>query len=121
MVERVTTSSPEETEELGAAIGRRLGPSAVVLLEGELGAGKTTMVRGIARGLGIDPAEVASPTFALLNEYGDDGSGRPRLRHLDLYRLEGLESLREAGVLELLDEEIPVVIEWPKGRIPPAH
>ncbi len=117
MLGRFVTSNSEETEALGASLPDRIGAFRLLLLEGDLGSGKTTFVRGLARGLAIDSGEVASPTFALLNEYGDDGSGRPRLRHLDLYRVDGLDSIRDVGLLEILDEDIPVVVEWPRGGI----
>ena len=100
------TASEAETEELGAALGATLRGGEVVLLSGELGAGKTVFVRGLARGVGADPDEVASPTFVLLTSY----PGRLTLHHADLYRLEkaatdelGLEELHR-GVL---------AIEWP--------
>ena len=106
----------EETEGLGEALARRLGASDVVYLEGDLGAGKTTLVRGIARGLGAPEREVASPTFALLNEYVD-AAGRVRLRHLDLYRLS--DDPRQLEVLGIPDalSGAPVCVEWPKESI----
>ena len=89
-----------------------LQPGAVVLLSGDLGAGKTAFVRGLAAGLGIDPGEVSSPTFTLVQEYR---GGRLTLYHVDLYRLQpeevddlGLDELTEAGV---------TAIEWP-DRLP---
>lgn len=109
--------SEEETEAIGARLAAEVPPPRLVLLEGELGAGKTTFVRGYARGLGLDPDEVASPTFALLHEYAAGGEERPGLRHLDLYRIGDLESIRDVGLLEILDEEIPVVVEWPPASL----
>jgi tRNA threonylcarbamoyl adenosine modification protein YjeE len=94
---------------LGRALGRTLGAGAVLLLVGELGAGKTTLTRGLAAGLGVDPAYViASPTFTLLNIY----PGRLELFHADLYRL----SPGEADDLELLDQAGAGVlaVEWPE-------
>ena len=110
------TRTAEETERLGEALARRLTASDVVYLEGDLGAGKTTFVRGIARGLDAPEREVASPTFALLNEYVD-GSGRVRLRHLDLYRLS--DDPRQLDVLGIPDalSGAPVCVEWPKNSI----
>ena len=90
--------SPVETEALGEAWGRAAQAGWVIGLSGELGAGKTQLVKGLARGLGIT-ARVHSPTFTLVNEY--DG-GRLRLFHLDLYRLETREEMRSAGLEEFL-------------------
>ena len=83
--EAVTRSEPE-TEALGEDLGRRLRQDDVVYLVGDLGSGKTCFARGLARGLGALPREVASPTFSILNEYVSAG-GAVVLRHLDLYRL----------------------------------
>ncbi len=95
----LTTASPEETLRLGREIGLRLRAGDVVALSGELGAGKTLLSKGIASGLGIDPDEVVSPTFTLVNEH----RGRLLLRHLDFYRLGDPEELFEIGVEEILD------------------
>ena len=100
------TSSPEETEAAGEELGRRLRRGDLVLLKGELGAGKTTFVRGIARGCG-SAAPVASPTFQLVRIY----PGRLQLAHVDLYRLERADELRDLGLEELLDQGA-VVVEW---------
>ena len=112
MPQTVTTHSAEETEALGERLGAGLGPGAVLLLDGDLGAGKTTLVRGLARGLGIDPQEVSSPTFVLINEY----RGRITLHHVDLYRLEGA-AVDDLGLDDLGDGEGVVVIEWAE-RLP---
>jgi tRNA threonylcarbamoyladenosine biosynthesis protein TsaE len=87
----------------------------VVLLYGELGAGKTTFVRGLARGVGADPDEVASPTFVLLTSY----AGRLTLHHADLYRLRGDGDQAEIGLEELPGPMGVLAIEWPErlGRI----
>jgi tRNA threonylcarbamoyladenosine biosynthesis protein TsaE len=110
----ITTHSEEETVDAGRRLAASLGPGAVVLLSGDLGAGKTAFVRGIAGGLGVDPNEVSSPTFTLVQEYR---GGRLTLYHVDLYRLQatevddlGLEEITEAGV---------TAIEWP-DRLPRA-
>ena len=100
------TSSPEETEAAGEELGRRLRQGDLVLLRGELGAGKTTFVRGIARGCGSE-APVASPTFQFVRIY----PGRLQLAHVDLYRLEKSDELRDLGLDELLDAGA-VVVEW---------
>ena len=100
------TSAPEETEAAGEEMGRRLRQGDLVLLKGELGAGKTTFVRGMARGAG-SLAAVASPTFQLVRIY----QGRLQLAHVDLYRLEGRDGLSDIGLEELLDGGA-VVVEW---------
>lgn len=104
----VITRDPEETEALGESWGRAAPRGLVIALSGELGAGKTRLVRGLARGLEI-PARVHSPSFTLVNEY--DG-GRLRLFHLDLYRLENDEQIRAAGLEEYLVPDGVTVIEW---------
>jgi tRNA threonylcarbamoyladenosine biosynthesis protein TsaE len=100
------TSSAAQTEAAGEELGRRLRPGDLVLLKGELGAGKTTFVRGMARGVG-SAAPVASPTFQLVRIY----PGRVQLAHVDLYRLEKDDEVRDVGLDELLDAGA-VVIEW---------
>ena len=100
------TESPAATEEAGERLGRRLRPGDVVLLKGELGAGKTTFVRGVARGTGSS-APVASPTFQLVRIY----PGRVKLAHVDLYRVEDLSELRDLGLDELAGDGA-VVVEW---------
>jgi tRNA threonylcarbamoyladenosine biosynthesis protein TsaE len=100
------TSSPEETEGAGEELGRRLRRRDLVLLRGELGAGKTTFVRGVARGSG-SAAPVASPTFQLVRIY----PGRLQLAHVDLYRLEKGDELGDLGLDELLDAGA-VIVEW---------
>lgn len=100
------TGSPAETERAGTLLGERLRPGDVVLLTGELGAGKTTFVRGVAQGTGSE-ADVASPTFQLVRVY----PGRVQLAHVDLYRVESNAELRDLG-LEELAETGAVVVEW---------
>ena len=100
--------SPGETEALGERWGRAAESGLIIGLTGELGAGKTQLVKGLARGLGI-AARVHSPTFTLVNEY--DG-GRLRLFHLDLYRLETSDQIHGAGLDEYLLPEGVAVIEW---------
>jgi tRNA threonylcarbamoyladenosine biosynthesis protein TsaE len=114
-VEEVTRSE-EETEEFGQRLAERLSSGDVVYLVGDLGAGKTCLARGIARGIGAAVREVVSPTFAILHEYaGADGT--IRLRHLDLYRLQ--DRARELEILGLPDSiaGAPVVVEWPGEAI----
>jgi len=100
--------SPAETEALGERFGRAAQRGLVIALSGDLGAGKTQFVRGLARGLGF-PGRVHSPTFTLVNEYG---GGRLTLFHLDLYRLETPEQLLSAGIEDFLTPAGVSVIEW---------
>jgi tRNA threonylcarbamoyladenosine biosynthesis protein TsaE len=101
-----TTTSSSQTEEAGQRLGERLRSGDVVLLTGELGAGKTTFVRGVARGT-ESPAPVASPTFQLVRIY----PGRVQLAHVDLYRIENNAELSDLGLDELADQGA-VVVEW---------
>jgi tRNA threonylcarbamoyladenosine biosynthesis protein TsaE len=100
--------SPADTEALGEKFGRAAERGLVIALSGDLGAGKTQFVKGLARGLGIS-ARVHSPTFTLVNEYG---GGRLKLFHLDLYRLETPAQILSAGVGEFLSPDGVAVIEW---------
>jgi len=103
------TSSEEETIALGERLAAEIGPRGVVLLIGNLGAGKTTLAKGIAQGLGAcAPEEVSSPTFTLIHEYGDP----VRVYHVDLYRLEESRQVEAIGLRELFDREAMVMIEW---------
>jgi len=101
--------SPAETESLGEKFGRAAERGFVIALSGDLGAGKTQFVKGLARGLGIS-ARVHSPTFTLVNEYY--GGGRLKLFHLDLYRLETPEQILSGGIEEFLQPDGVSVIEW---------
>ena len=100
--------NPAETQALGEKLGRVAQRGMVFALSGELGAGKTQFVKGLARGLGIS-ARIHSPTFTLVNEYG---GGRLKLFHLDLYRLETPEQIWGAGIAEFLQPDGVSVIEW---------
>jgi tRNA threonylcarbamoyladenosine biosynthesis protein TsaE len=109
---RFETASPDETEALARRVGASIEGPAAFLLVGDLGAGKTLFTRGLAAGLGIDPDEVSSPSFTLVNRY--DG-GRLRLYHLDLYRLDegsATEAAYDLGLEEMLEERAVVAIEW---------
>lgn len=100
------THSEEETIELGRKIAAELPKHAVVLLTGNLGAGKTTLAKGIISGLGAaEPDEVASPTFTLIHEYG-------RVLHIDLYRLDTAAQVATLGLDEIFDRDAVVLIEW---------
>ena len=103
------TSSEEETIALGEEIARGLKPPAVVLLIGELGSGKTTIAKGLVRGLGAAaPEDVSSPTFTLIHEYGE----RPKVYHIDLYRLERASEVLALGIDDLMDGDAVLLVEW---------
>jgi tRNA threonylcarbamoyladenosine biosynthesis protein TsaE len=105
---RLRSDSPERTEAIGGEIARSLGPGDVVLVEGELGAGKTTLIRGACRALGVE-GPVTSPTFTIGQRY----SGRLPISHLDLYRLAGLEREEPALLDDYLDAASVAFVEWP--------
>ena len=102
------TKSPRETEDVGAQLAGRLGPGAVVAFTGDLGAGKTAFVRGMARGLGIED-RVTSPTFTIVNEYE---GGRLPLFHFDMYRLGSSEELFDIGWEDYLARGGVCAVEW---------
>jgi len=102
------TDSPEATTEFGRALGGQLAPGDVVLLAGDLGAGKSVLARGLARGLGIAQA-MPSPTFTLMQPY----EGRIPFYHFDLYRLDDPDQFFEAGLDEFVGGDGAAVIEWP--------
>jgi tRNA threonylcarbamoyladenosine biosynthesis protein TsaE len=116
------TATEEETIALGRDLAQRLPARAVVLLIGNLGAGKTTLAKGIVEGLGAAPPEdVSSPTFTLIHEY----EGARRVYHIDLYRLDTAEEVATLGLDDLFEQEAVTLIEWgerfpalmPAGRI----
>jgi tRNA threonylcarbamoyladenosine biosynthesis protein TsaE len=108
----VGSASEEDTRRAGADLARRLRPGDAVLLEGDLGAGKTVFVKGLADGLGLDPDEVSSPSFALVHEYGPPGKP-PVLVHADLYRLpSGGGPVDDLG-LDARGDAI-LAVEWPR-------
>ena len=108
------TASEEATIALGEQLARGLPSKRVVLLIGNLGAGKTTMAKGIVRGLGAaQPDEVSSPTFTLIHEYGTGSRGTGgRVYHIDLYRLDEPREVTTLGLDEIFDREAVVLIEW---------
>ena len=112
----ILVNSAEQTVEVAGMIAATVSPGAVLLLAGELGCGKTTFTRGLARGLGISEV-IASPSFALLHEY----HGRLPLYHMDLYRLTGEDEIEDAGLADYLETEGVTVVEWPErlGRLRP--
>lgn len=115
------THSADETFEVARLIGEKLKGGEIFLISGDLGAGKTVFAKGIGAGLEIDPAEVSSPTFTIINQL----EGRLTLTHMDLYRLSGTQDeLLELGISEILDDDDGVVvIEWPDrlGELAPAN
>ena len=105
----VETHSPEETLAFGRELARELQPPCWVLLEGELGSGKTTLAKGMVAGLGAArEEEVTSPSFTLVHEYGR----APKVYHIDLYRIEGAAELATLGLEDLWDEGAIVIVEW---------
>ena len=102
------TNSPEETENVGAALGRIVPPGTVIAFEGDLGAGKTAFTRGLARGLGCDEL-VTSPTYTIVNEYL---GGRLPLFHFDMYRLASADDLWDIGWEDYLDRGGVCAVEW---------
>lgn len=106
--------SPAETRSLAEGLAREVGEEGlVVTLVGALGAGKTVFVKGLAEGLGLDPGQLASPTFVIANEHALAGPGRPaRLVHADGYRLRSEAELEAAGLLDWLDSRTLCAIEW---------
>lgn len=114
----ITTHSEAETAAVGRDLAARLSAGSVVLLCGDLGAGKTALVRGLAEGLGVEPEEVSSPTFTLVQEYR---GGRVPLLHVDLYRLNDPREVDDLGLDELAADAV-LAIEWAeKLTRPPAH
>lgn len=114
MMAVAATAEVGATRALGAALAELARPGDLVLLAGDLGAGKTAFAQGFARGLGID-GPVTSPTFTLAREYE---GGRLRLHHLDVYRLEQLEEVLDVNLPELLDDDAVVLVEWGDAILP---
>src|SRR5258708_27553743 len=113
-VPQSTTKRGADTNEVGRKLVNLLAPPQLLLLKGDLGTGKTTLVKGIAQALdAAEPDEVTSPTFTLLHEYDGSLDGRPvKLFHLDVYRLEGERQLDTLGLDELLTPDALVLVEW---------
>lgn len=106
-----TTRSAAETRRLGGALAQWLLPGDVLLLFGDMGAGKSELTRGIAKGLGVEGRHITSPTFTILQAYD---SGRVPLYHFDWYRLTGAGELYEMGMEEYLGGDGVAVVEWPE-------
>jgi len=109
---RVAAADEAATRRLAAALAAVLPRPCLVALDGDLGAGKTTFVKGVAAAVGIDPATVISPTFGLIHEHRPSPDG-PRLVHADMYRLAGLEELVETGWDDACSGDAWVFVEWP--------
>ncbi|HJP65216.1 MAG TPA: tRNA (adenosine(37)-N6)-threonylcarbamoyltransferase complex ATPase subunit type 1 TsaE [Actinomycetota bacterium] len=106
----LSTSSAEETRRLGEAMSGLLRPGDVLSLTGDLGAGKTTFVQGVAKGLGVEQL-VVSPTFTLVREY----EGSLPIYHLDVYRLDRIQEVLDLGFEEMIDDAAVVFVEWGEG------
>jgi len=105
----VVTRSAEETAEFGRELTKHVQPPCLILLEGELGSGKTTLVKGLVAGLGVArEEEVTSPSFTLVHEYGRER----KVYHVDLFRIEGAQDLASLGLDDLFEENATVIIEW---------
>ena len=112
MTPRILTRTDEQTRDLGHRLGQAVTGPLAIALTGDLGCGKTTFVKGLARGLGVDSRyPVTSPTFTLVNEYPADRG--LRLCHLDLYRLGSVAELTHIGFDDLFDTDAVIVVEWP--------
>ena len=118
-VERISSRSAGVTEASGRDVADRLRSGDVVLLEGDLAAGKTTFVRGLVEGLGGSADAVSSPTFVLLQSYDCASGDIAVVHHVDLYRLaEDLKDLREIGLEETLSDSAAIIaVEWPKDTL----
>lgn len=107
---KVATASPEETFAVARALGQRHPEGGIFYLEGDLGAGKTIFAKGLAAAYGVDPEDVVSPTFALVNRYS---SGKRTVYHVDLYRIENDRELAELGLEEIEGEPgLVILVEW---------
>ena len=102
------SSDPAETFELGKKIAQSVGDGSVIAMFGGMGMGKTAFTRGLAQGLGIDPKNVSSPTFAIVHEY----SGKRTLYHFDMYRIESWDDLYSTGFFDYLNTPAVIAVEW---------
>jgi len=106
----IISKNEEQTRKLGEWIGQKLKAGQIILLTGELGSGKTVMVKGIGRALGIEEKKITSPSYTLINEYQGDSP----LYHMDLYRLNSADELYDIGFEEYFKKRGIIVIEWPE-------
>lgn len=115
----IHSHSAAETEDAGRRLAGELRRGDVILLEAELAAGKTTLVKGLVEGLGGEKETVSSPTFVLIQSYDCNAGGIDTVHHVDLYRLEErLDDLREIGLEDILsDQNAVIAVEWPKNTI----
>lgn len=115
---KLTTASAAETQAVAGALAALVRAGDVILLSGDLGAGKTTFTQGFARALGV-AEPVTSPTFTLMNEY----RGRLRVLHADVYRLDSLQEVIDLGIGELVEEDSVALVEWGEAAAPalPGH
>lgn len=107
---KLLSRSPAETESVGYNVGKLLTAGTIVKLYGNLGAGKTTMVRGIARAFGIPRESVVSPSFTIITEY----ESSPRFLHIDLYRIRGSSDLESTGIWDVIGNDAVAIVEWPE-------
>ena len=112
----LVSNSPQETYDLGRLIAKNLKDGDVAALSGTLGSGKTSLVKGIANGLGIEE-NITSPTYTIINEYRKNDSNSPPLYHIDVYRLSGDKDFEDIGGVEILNSEGISLVEWSE-RIP---
>jgi tRNA threonylcarbamoyladenosine biosynthesis protein TsaE len=110
LLNQITTYSERETLQFGKELARRIDKGDVLCISGDMGAGKTHLIKGIAEGFGIDPTKVNSPTFTLVNEY----KGHIKLFHFDLFRVKNEKELLEIGLEEYLYGDGVCLIEWPE-------
>jgi tRNA threonylcarbamoyladenosine biosynthesis protein TsaE len=121
--QRFESKSTEETISFGRQIGAALKAPVLVFLTGDLGAGKTTLTKGIVSGAGgTKEEEITSPTFTLIHKYSGTmpGADSPPIYHIDLYRIEGAKDLATLGLDDIFDENAIVIVEWPDRMIPPV-
>jgi tRNA threonylcarbamoyladenosine biosynthesis protein TsaE len=120
----IQSNSSDETISIGREIGASLAAPVLILLTGELGAGKTTLTKGIASGAGAaQEEEITSPTFTLIHKYTDGAKSakRPAVYHIDLYRIESRPDLETLGLDDIFNERVIVIVEWPERLILPTN
>jgi len=109
------TRSAEETMAFGRKLGATMLAPLLILLTGDLGAGKTTLTKGIVSGAGAaNEEEITSPTFTLIHKYSGKSNDAPAIYHIDLYRIESLQGLETLGLDDIFDERGIVIVEWPE-------